>query len=94
MPDIWTKHPEIALGLLKEGGFTCGVSPRVLKDRDPAWTCIINGKQISGDLYIHHINELRMDWTLAGILLLLGIFAAWIISARKMARTTGMRSDN
>lgn len=59
MPDVWTKHPEIVRDLLKEGGFTCGVAPRVLKGRDPAWTCIIDGKRISGDIYIHHVDTLR-----------------------------------
>ena len=41
MPDVWTKHPEIVRSLLEEGGFTCGVAPRILKGRDPAWTCIV-----------------------------------------------------
>lgn len=59
MPDVWTKHPEIVRDLLKEGGFTCGVAPRVLKGRDPAWTCIIDGKRIRGDIYIHHVDKLR-----------------------------------
>jgi len=58
MPDIWTKHPELVRSLLEEGGLTCGVAPRVLKDRDPSWTCIVDGRMISGDLYIHHVDEL------------------------------------
>ena len=61
MPDVWTKHPEIVRDLLKEGGFTCGVEPRVLKGRDPAWTCIIDGKRIRGDIYIHHVDKLRSE---------------------------------
>jgi len=61
MPDVWTKHPEIVRDLLKEGGFTCGVAPRVLKGRDPAWTCIIDGKRIRGDIYIHHVDKLRKE---------------------------------
>jgi hypothetical protein len=58
MPDIWTKHPDIVKALLEEGGFQCGVEPRVLKPRDPNWTCIINGEKISGDLYIHPVSEM------------------------------------
>lgn len=61
MPDVWTRHPDIVRDLLKEGGFTCGVAPRVLKGRDPAWTCIIDGKRISGDIYIHHVDKLRAE---------------------------------
>lgn len=59
MPDVWTKHPDVVRDLLKEGGFTCGVAPRILKGRDPAWTCIIDGKRLSGDIYIHHVDKLR-----------------------------------
>lgn len=61
MPDVWTKHPDIVRDLLKEGGFKCGVAPRVLKGRDPAWTCIIDGKRISGDIYIHHVDKLKSE---------------------------------
>lgn len=67
MPDIWTKHPEIVRSLLKEGGFTCGVAPRVLKGRDPDWTCIVDGHTISGDLYIHHVDELPGATTQMGL---------------------------
>lgn len=72
MPDIWTKHPDIVRDLLKEAGFICGVEPRFLKGRDPAWTCTFDGKTIRGDLYIHHVDtlgsELRPNGTLpAGI---------------------------
>lgn len=58
MPDIWTKHPEIVRDLLKEGGFKCGVEPRILKGRDADWTCIVDGKTMWGDLYIHHVDEI------------------------------------
>ena len=66
MPDIWTKHPDIVRDLLKEAGFTCGVQPRFLKPRDPAWTCTVDGPRMKGDLYIHPTSELRSDaadWT-------------------------------
>jgi hypothetical protein len=58
MPDIWTKHPEIVRDLLGEGGFQCGVEPRILKGRDPKWTCIVDGKRMWGDLYLHHADEM------------------------------------
>jgi MYXO-CTERM domain-containing protein len=66
MPDIWTKHPEIVRDLLKEAGFTCGANARFLKPRDPAWTCIYDGKTMKGDRYIHNVSTLRSDsgdWT-------------------------------
>ncbi len=58
MPDIWTKYPEIVRDLLKEGGFQCGVEPRILQGRDPKWTCIVDGKNMWGDLYIHPVSEI------------------------------------
>lgn len=58
MPDIWTKHPEIVRDLLKEAGFKCGVEPRILKGRDPNWTCVVDGKSMWGDLYIHNVEEI------------------------------------
>ena len=66
MPDVWTRHPVIVRDLLEQGGFKCGVAPRVLKDRDPAWTCIVDGKRMSGDLYIHHVDKLRSELGLPG----------------------------
>ncbi len=61
MPDVWTKHPDIVRGLLKEAGFKCGVEGRFLKGRDPAWTCTFDGKTMYGDLYIHHVDQLRSE---------------------------------
>jgi hypothetical protein len=66
MPDVWTKHPDIVRDLLKEAGFKCGVEGRFLKGRDPAWTCIYDGKTMKGDLYIHHADRLRGDIPLGG----------------------------
>ena len=58
MADIWTKHPEIVRDLLKEGGFQCGVEPRILKGRDADWTCVVDGKTMRGDLYyIHRVDQ-------------------------------------
>ena len=61
MPDVWTHHPDIVRDLLKEAGFRCGVEGRFLKGRDPAWTCAFDGKAMSGDLYIHHADQLRSE---------------------------------
>jgi hypothetical protein len=44
--------------LLREGRFTCGVEPRILKGRDPDWTCIVNGKNGAGDVYIHRLDSI------------------------------------
>jgi hypothetical protein len=61
MPDVWTKHPDVVRDLLKEAGFTCGVQGRFLPGRDPAWTCILDGTAMRGDLYIHHVDRLRTE---------------------------------
>jgi hypothetical protein len=85
MPDIWTHHPEIVRDLLREGGFTCGVEPRILKGRDPDWTCIVDGKRIAGDIYIHQADVTlsagmaALVFGLLGVLLLVALFEAWVI---------------
>jgi hypothetical protein len=61
VPDVWTKHPDIVRDLLREAGFTCGATPRFLQGRDPAWTCIYDGKTLKGDLYIHNVAALRTE---------------------------------
>lgn len=59
MPDIWTFNREKARDALSELGAECGVQPRVLKDRDPEWTCHINREHpneagvIGYDVYIN-----------------------------------------
>jgi hypothetical protein len=58
MPDVWTEYPEIVRDLLVEAGFTCGVEPRILKGRDPDWTCIFDGQRIGGDIYIHEADTI------------------------------------
>ena len=58
MPDVWTEYPEIVRELLLEAGFTCGVEPRILKGRDPEWTCIIDGQRTGGDIYIHQADRI------------------------------------
>ena len=59
MPDVWTRHPDIVRDLVKEAGFTCGVEGRFLPGRDREWTCIFDGPNMRGDLYIHHVDRLR-----------------------------------
>lgn len=91
MPDIWTKHPDIVRSLLEEGGFTCGVEPRVLKGRDPAWTCLVDGTTISGDIYIHHVDALHQGhthMTMAGAGPILGLLAlgACLVLARRRGK--------
>ena len=61
MPDVWTRHPDVVRDLLREAGFTCGVTGRFLPGRDPAWTCIFDGTNMRGDLYIHHVDRLRTE---------------------------------
>jgi hypothetical protein len=86
VPDIWTEHPELVRDLLREAGFTCGVEPRVLPGRDPEWTCILDGGNIAGDIYIHHLDAasssgVSVVWVLAliGALLVVVLGQAWAI---------------
>jgi len=80
MPDVWTEHREIVRSLLREAGFTCGSEPRILKGRDPEWTCIVDGNTISGDIYIHSADTTLGVGTTglvaASIALLLAVVAA------------------
>lgn len=85
MPDIWTHHPEIVRDLLREAGFTCGVEPRILKGRDPDWTCIVDGNGVGGDIYIHQAGTTlsagmaALVFGLLGVLLLVALSEAWVI---------------
>jgi hypothetical protein len=92
LPDIWTEHPEIVRDLLREAGLTCGVEPRILKGRDPDWTCILDGKNIAGDIYIHQADTIlgvgmaAVAFALLGVLLVVVIvllWQAWVISRLK-----------
>ena len=99
LPDIWTEHPEIVRDLLREAGFTCGVAPRVLPGRDPEWTCIIDGSNIAGDIYIHQLDTVPghgtpAAWPLAvlGLLLVVVLCQAWaIIRLRRRTRGSGAK---
>jgi hypothetical protein len=88
LPDIWTQHPETVRDLLREATFTCGVQPRILKGRDPDWTCIIDGKNIGGDIYIHRADTIlgvgmsTVAFALLGVLvavLVAALWQAWLI---------------
>lgn len=95
MPDIWTEYPEIVRDLLQEAGFTCGVAPRILKGRDPDWTCIIDGERIGGDIYIHQADTIlgvstgtaALAWfgALTAVLLVV-MWQTWVIIRLKRGR--------
>ena len=96
LPDIWTEYPEIVRDLLREAGFSCGVEPRILKGRDPDWTCIIDGQRIRGDIYIHQADTIlgvSMGAAMFGLfgaliaVLLVVLWQTWvIISLKRKAR--------
>ena len=96
LPDVWTEHPEIVRDLLREAGFSCGVEPRILKGRDPDWTCVIDGQRIAGDIYIHQADTIlgvgmgAVVFALFGVLvavLLVVLGQTWvIISLKRKAR--------
>jgi hypothetical protein len=85
LPDVWTKHPEIVRDLLREAGFTCGVEPRILMGRDPDWTCIFDGKNIAGDIYIHEPDTIlgaslaALAFGLLGVMLLVVLLQVGVI---------------
>ena len=98
LPDIWTEHPELVRDLLREAGFTCGVEPRVLTGRDPEWTCILDGDNIAGDIYIHHLDAASSSgvsavWALAviGAFLVVVLCQAWMI-VRLKRQTRALRA--
>ncbi len=81
LPDVWTEYPEIVRDLLQEAGFTCGVAPRILEDRDPDWTCIIDGERIGGDIYIHQADTILGVGMGTVALILLGALIAVLLVA-------------
>lgn len=86
LPDVWTHHPEIVRDLLQEGGFTCGVQPRILQGRDPDWTCIIDGKNIGGDIYVHQVETILGVSMGAAVFALLGVLVALVLIVLWQAR--------
>jgi hypothetical protein len=79
LPDVWTHHPEIVRDLLQEGGFTCGVEPRILEGRNPDWTCIIDGKNIGGDIYVHQAETILGVSMETAVFALLGVLVAVVL---------------
>jgi len=59
MPDVWTLNPEKLRTMLESADIECGVEPRVLRDRDPEWTCHIDRPGWIADVYIH---DARSPW--------------------------------
>jgi hypothetical protein len=62
MPDVWTFAPEKLRQALIEQGATCGVEARVLKPRDPEWTCHVYSSPYSYDIYIHPMSSYLLSW--------------------------------
>jgi hypothetical protein len=70
MPDVWTSNPEKLRRMLQQehiDGIRCGEEPRVIADRDPTWTCVLewdspDGRWL-GDIYIHDIRTLFTDFS-------------------------------
>jgi len=92
VPDIYTDHPDIVRGLLAEGDFTCGVEPRLLEGRDPAWTCVVDGERLSGDLYVHERSaaDLGLPWWLAAAIAaaVLAVLAAQTLLIVRLRRAS------
>ncbi len=61
MPDTWTTNPEKLRDTLLELGATCGVEARVLKPRDPEWTCYVDTNNWMRDIYIHPVSNFFSD---------------------------------
>jgi hypothetical protein len=85
VPDIRTHNPELVRDLLEQAGFRCGVQPRVLEGRDPAWTCAVDGRDMSGDLYIHDAGSTGLQlsevlvWGGLALLAVVVVLEAWAI---------------
>jgi hypothetical protein len=65
--------------VLREAGFTCGVEPRILKGRDPDWTCIVDRDSISGDIYIHQGDAIVGVGVGTVVFALLGVLVAVLL---------------
>jgi hypothetical protein len=85
MPDVWTSSPQKLKNMLSHGGFKCGLEPKVVKDRNPNWTCGIDTQVWYGEIYIH---PLQTSWTsgpttvFMAIALILGIAAGYIVGQK------------
>jgi len=74
MPDVWTTNPEKLRNFLNECGARCGIESRVLKPRDPEWTCGYDSKGWVRDVYIHPVTELYYFWPMVLVAAIVGIF--------------------
>jgi len=57
-----------------------------LKGRNPDWTCIIDGKRIGGDIYIHQADTILGVSMGAVVLVLLGLLVAAVVVVLWQAR--------
>lgn len=58
MPDVWSANVIHLKSALQGLGAKCGVEARVLKPRDPEWTCYADSDAWRGDVYIHRAEDL------------------------------------
>jgi hypothetical protein len=89
MPDVWSNNPAKLRNMLTHGGFDCGKEPRILKPRDPYWTCHINWPEYYGDVYIHHTKEFFLGPLVVaplGLALVLGIVIGYLIGKNLFSR--------
>jgi hypothetical protein len=78
MPDVWTTNPVKLKNYLEESGSVCGIAPRVIKNRDPYWTCTYDSKGWLRDVYIHNYQEFYQDRLFTGPLIIFFITGIFI----------------
>ena len=89
MPDVWTTRPDHLRDFLQHLGVPCGVEPRVIKPRDPEWTCHVDGKNWIGDIYIHRIDDFwwsPLALEVFALLLLFGLLVGVQVGNRLRSR--------
>jgi hypothetical protein len=80
MPDVWTFNQQKLKTALEAQGAICEQEPRVLKDRDPFWTCHIDLKEvdvngiIGYDIYIQDANSFLKSPTYLSLLVIVLFF--------------------
>ena len=85
MPDTWTTNPPKLREALQGLGAQCGVEARVLKPREPEWTCYMDSPSWRGDIYIHDVTQLYYYAVFLCpliILFILGIFTGLLWGRR------------
>lgn len=102
MPDVWTTNPEKLRRMLQEehiNGIRCGETPRIILDRDPAWTCCLEwdapeGRWL-GDIYIHDVRELftslSSPFMLWLVIVLIAMFLIGVVIGRLSERHQGSK---